>query len=251
MHCKNSAHGRLENYIVSIHDLIAGIAPNQGGPDISLHVADDHSIRPVWIDGGVPALEVVCNNWDDMHGMYGPGGPTRAEVMRYDSKPWGATRDYWFEVMIPQDWVMSTYPITSIFDCHTRNDAADAGENGSPLEACVVGNEIVWTTSFDVNATSVAGSSAPVTLCSNKFTFGVPVLYHIKVKFAWDNTGYILIERNGVKVAERTGPNCYNDAISPYAKCGIYQWRWSWPDTNPPICDTRKLYLLRFDAAYS
>ena len=42
------------------------------------------------------------------------------------------------------------------------------------------------------------------------------------VKWSYESDGLLEIWKNGVKVVDRDGPNCFNDALGPYFKMGIY-----------------------------
>ncbi|KKN36243.1 hypothetical protein LCGC14_0775730 [marine sediment metagenome] len=46
-------------------------------------------------------------------------------------------------------------------------------------------------------------------------------VFHIK--WEYDETGLLVIWKNGDKVLTRNGPNCYNDEFGPYFKMGIYR----------------------------
>jgi hypothetical protein len=63
---------------------------------------------------------------------------------------------------------------------------------------------------------------------------------HVK----WSATlgeGLLQVWKNGVKVVDITGPNCYNDAVAPYFKMGIYK---GWSDRISPtgIVSERRFY---------
>jgi hypothetical protein len=46
------------------------------------------------------------------------------------------------------------------------------------------------------------------------------------IKWSFDGPGIIQLWKNGVKVYDRVGPNCYNDGKNPYFKCGEYKHEW-------------------------
>lgn len=63
---------------------------------------------------------------------------------------------------------------------------------------------------------------------------------HVK----WSATtgeGLLQVWKDGVKVADLTGPNCYNDALAPYFKMGIYK---GWSDRVSPtgVVSERRFY---------
>jgi hypothetical protein len=46
------------------------------------------------------------------------------------------------------------------------------------------------------------------------------------IKWSYNGAGIVQLWKNGVKVLERIGPNCYNDGKNPYFKCGEYKHEW-------------------------
>lgn len=64
----------------------------------------------------------------------------------------------------------------------------------------------------------------------NKWTDWV---FMIKWDYTTDYVGRVDVWKNGEKLIEHRGGNCFNDQKGPYLKFGIYKWPWS--AENPPV----------------
>ena len=61
-----------------------------------------------------------------------------------------------------------------------------------------------------------------------------------EIQWAHSSDGFINIWKNGRLICHRTGPNCFNDAIGPYFKSGLYK---GWTVSEPAEVRTRTLYF--------
>lgn len=56
---------------------------------------------------------------------------------------------------------------------------------------------------------------------TNKWTDWV-----FRIRWSYGSDGIIEVWKNGTRVLNKTGPNCYNDKTMPYFKMGIYKAKW-------------------------
>lgn len=66
-------------------------------------------------------------------------------------------------------------------------------------------------------------------------------VWHIKWSYQAD--GVLQVWKNGVKIIDRTGPNCYNDGSNPYFKCGEYKPGWDYSGIHTPGITDRDIYF--------
>ncbi|MDQ3291119.1 MAG: polysaccharide lyase [Bacteroidota bacterium] len=105
----------------------------------------------------------------------------------------------------------------------------DAGEEARlpPLALTVAKGRL----SFVINWTSEAVNTNATVSGKKVFDLGplekdkwLDMVYHIN--FSHESDGILEVWKNGVKVVDYRGPNCYNDQTYPYFKAGIYKRRW-------------------------
>ncbi|MDQ3289875.1 MAG: polysaccharide lyase, partial [Bacteroidota bacterium] len=105
----------------------------------------------------------------------------------------------------------------------------DAGEDARfPPIALVVSKGrlsmvVYWATQAENTNETVSGKKVfdLGTLEKDKW---LDMVYHIN--FSHESDGVLEVWKNGEKVINYNGPNCYNDKSLPYFKAGIYKRRW-------------------------
>ncbi|QMU29616.1 polysaccharide lyase [Adhaeribacter radiodurans] len=82
---------------------------------------------------------------------------------------------------------------------------------------------VYWATQADNTNSTVSGKKVfdLGTLEKDKW---LDMVYHIN--FSHESDGVLEVWKNGEKVINYNGPNCYNDKSLPYFKAGIYKRRW-------------------------
>jgi hypothetical protein len=69
----------------------------------------------------------------------------------------------------------------------------------------------------------------------------------VHIKFSYAQDGILEIWKNGFKVVNYDGPNCYNDYQLPYFKIGLYKWDWTeTPSTKEASPNTGR--IIYYDA---
>jgi hypothetical protein len=206
----------------------------------SIHKAHNRSLEPV-ILSGKDAIRCSVVRGENMDGHW--GGKPKAEFSLLDMKPWGTVRTYDFSILIPGSW-KNTNTLTCVFDCHSYPDADDVLWPPQPLVLYIQNDTFRWAYSYDVNKQTVV---KPTFLWLGKpvyYVKDVETDWKVEVRFAFDDTGFINIWRNGQFFLSHTGPNCMNDAKSPYATIGLYEFDWSHSENS------RELYLTNWNATY-
>ncbi|HSM63010.1 MAG TPA: heparin lyase I family protein [Gillisia sp.] len=165
----------------------------------------------------------------------------RFEINKNDPKVWGGNRTEFAQVTnttMGEGW----YGFSQYFpeNYTTENleelvgqwhDIPDEGETAgrSPSNAISTGNgHLKWATRWDSRS-----------IQTNNITEGyfekdlgvIPkgkwINWVVHIKFSHTNTGIVEVWMDGVKVIDRQNmPNCFNDAIFPYFKFGVYRWEW-------------------------
>jgi hypothetical protein len=173
---------------------------------------------------------------------YESDNPYRTEVIVGSSQdaPEGTERpmlmdvgaEYWigFSIYIPPDFVPDTFRLSDVV--FQMQATPDPGEDyRSPVFALEI-DEAEWRiiVRYDVRRESPPGNEF-----TDNETIARPALgaavgawtdWVIHVRWAYDDTGYLQVWRNGEQVLERQGPNCANDEHGPHVAIGLYKWPW-------------------------
>ena len=161
-------------------------------------------------------------------------GETRAEVSM-PSKIKAVGNEYWygFSIFLPKPFPVNT-AWESVVNWHGRPDF-DIGEGfhgqGAPLTLYTAHPQTDpgWAINvrWDSKPNSTPGG-VPDIEGSDYYEFGpyetgVWTDWVFHVKWSYESDGFLEVWKNGVKVLDRDGPNCYNDEYGPYFKMGIYR----------------------------
>ncbi|RDC63200.1 polysaccharide lyase [Adhaeribacter pallidiroseus] len=152
----------------------------------------------------------------------------RSEIWR-DSE---TSKERWYSVPV---YLPSAYWQTDavkggwdiITQLHATDDNSTETGRTPPISLAVIKNQltlVVWwaTRSTSTNATRSGGTTFDLgPLEKDKW---LDMVYHIK--FSYLSDGIIEVWKNGVKVVNYRGPNCYNDVKLPRLHLGIYKRNW-------------------------
>ena len=64
---------------------------------------------------------------------------------------------------------------------------------------------------------------------------------NVKWDYSKDGDGFLKIWKDGVLILDRKGPNCFNDAVGPFLRFGIYKWPWKHTELDRPSNTTNRV----------
>ncbi|PSR52153.1 hypothetical protein AHMF7605_00745 [Adhaeribacter arboris] len=154
-------------------------------------------------------------------------GSVRSEILlsaETESNRWYGTSLY-----LPSDSWENDYNAEGWDIISQWHAVEDAGEDARlpPLSLTVAKGRLSFVINWATEATNTNGS------VSGKKVFDLgplekdkwlDMVYHIN--FSHESDGILEVWKNGIKVVDYKGPNCYNDQVYPYFKAGIYKRRW-------------------------
>jgi len=134
--------------------------------------------------------------------------------------------EYWYEVsiFIPEDWIDSSPPAWDIVaQWHGIPDFSE-GESwrSPPLAFYIDGNKFRIRNRSSSKRVMPPGDQGDVQTWYFSYQKGEWMDWKVHVKWSYADDGLLEVWRNGTKLITKTGPNCYNDALGPYFKIGIY-----------------------------
>jgi hypothetical protein len=158
---------------------------------------------------------------------------------------------YWytFSTFFPNDWKASSAKVT-FAQWHCVPDKL-LGESGRspPLSISVVNEElkiVLYWDSTKVNKSVFYRSNNEVPIWSGPLLRGQWIDWVVHVRWSYQEDGFLEIWQNKNLVAQRSGPNTYNDWLAPYFKIGVYIP--SWKNSKPNQKDEVNTYSVFFDA---
>ncbi|QNF34721.1 heparin lyase I family protein [Adhaeribacter swui] len=156
-------------------------------------------------EGSAVRSEIIFNKPTPSHGWYGMS-------LYMPSGNWQTEKD-------GDGWDIIT-------QFHGTPDSGD-GSRVPPISMSVIQGRLVLT----VNYSSKRYNKNPDG--RKRFDLGpvvkdkwVDFVYHIK--YSYKSDGKLELWKNGSKVVSYTGPNTYNDAVTPYLKMGVYKRNWDY-----------------------
>lgn len=150
----------------------------------------------------------------------------RCEIYKEDVGKPGEERWYGFSVYLTKGFDDDTFDI--VMQIHNHPDPGEPGK--SPILTLETHGKEWWINDrWDKNKISQPGEHGSGGTITSNNIYKAPYetekwtdwAYH--VKWALDDSGLIEIYKDGVKVAEYKGPNCYNDEQPFYMKIGVYK----------------------------
>jgi Polysaccharide lyase len=174
-----------------------------------------------------------------------PGIGYRAELVTNTEPVPNVERWYGFSIYLPNNFASDSAD-EILAQWHDTPDV-DRGETSRspPISLQITKKQwhlnIIWA-SNPVNTNLTRSGDAAVNLGDCILGQWTDWVFHLK--FSYQNDGLIQIWKNGTLIADRNGPNYYNDEVGPYFKTGIYQWVWA-PDWAgvPSIITHRVVYI--------
>lgn len=171
----------------------------------------------------------------------------RAEITRHGSG--GANnenRDCWFgwSLYLPADWQIDPQSPEIVTQWHEQPDI-ELGEDwrSPPLALLVRGDRWLFDVRWD--SKPVTDGNTPEgreDVPAGTIDRGAWTDWVLHVRWSYRGDGLLEVWKNGEKVVNRRGPNCYNDRKETYFKTGVYKWDWK---SNPQrsVVDRRVLYV--------
>ena len=152
-------------------------------------------------------------------------GEIRSEVLG-PSAPVRSERWYGFSIFLPKDFIINE-KWEILAQWHGQPDF-DIEENWRNPVIALYSSEGKWSLKIRWDSKRNTWESGKVVYDGTAYLdFGLyevdawtDWVFHIKWSYELD--GFLEIWKNGKKVLDRNGPNCFNDAKGPYFKMGIY-----------------------------
>ena len=166
-------------------------------------------------------------------------GNQRAEV-RLPAAAMGQEYRYRFSVFLPADWVTDPLPV-NLAQWHSVSDKLLLeGGPSMPLRVAVIGDRWIIDNFWDSKRVTKF-AYLPEHPEGNRLLWSGPVDrgrwvdWEFRVRWAWQGEGRVQVRKDGVVVADASGPNTYRDFVAPYMKFGVYVPAWSHDEFRSPI----------------
>ena len=166
-------------------------------------------------------------------------------------------QDYWygFSIYFPNDWDEdSIWEIVAqwhgVPDKHlgevSRNPVMAFYSDGSKLKITNI-----WDAAPNTQAAQKQRRErydGGVTLWEGPLRKGQWTDWVVHVIWSYESNGFVEIWENGIRVANRKGPNTFNDQKAPYFKMGIYK---GWRDREKPAGKIRRRVLYHDEVRFA
>ncbi len=148
--------------------------------------------------------------------------PWRTEL-RLQRPSFDIGKEYWigFSNQIPSAGDAGFFTM----QLHKRPDAGDQGGR-QPLLLRANSSGYNIHVNYDANAMTTASTEGRQIFSAGSLNNGQYTDWVIHVDFSFQSDGLLEIWKNGSMIVNYQGPNCYNDALGPYMKVGIYIPGW-------------------------
>ncbi len=145
----------------------------------------------------------------------------RVELRVPGEVPIGAERWYGFSVFLPEDWAPEPrYVLVSQW--HARPDEGEPGRS-PPLGLLVSGESWKLWSRWDDRPLTPAGADLHLTeLWTGPIERGRWTDWVIHARWSFGPDGSLEVWKDGERIVEHAGPNCYNDRRGLYFKWGLY-----------------------------
>lgn len=192
---------------------------------------------------GKRALEISLRRSDPMQSK-----GKRAELLIPYTYRHGQSYWYGFSVYLPAGW-QEDYRGDVVAQFFANEDK-HLGEKGrSPALALRIKKQFWYVTNrWDGRAVTPKNSAPKAKLYKARFQRGRWTDWVFHVRWAWKKAlpaadeGLIEVFRDGKKVAEKRGPNTYNDRRGPSLKLGIYKAPWNDPSAESAVQERRLFF---------
>lgn len=155
---------------------------------------------------------------------------------------------YGFSVFLPLDYVPDNI-WELVAQWHVDPD--DAVEDAAARYPAMAlwSDHGIWQISNSIDADAQTTSRASIT--QRKFNLGAYETnkwtdWVFRVKWSYQSDGILQVWKDGKKVIDAPGPNCYNDKKGPYVKLGVYK---GWGTMTPDKVRTRTVFHDEFRMA--
>ena len=168
-----------------------------------------------------------------MESTMDPGG-TRTEVTTGLNVNVGEEYWYGFSIFLPDGFVVNN-DWEMVAQWHGSPDWRLGEDWRNPVLSLYTSNPYGAPTAKGEWSLNLKWDSKPNTFESGKkvydgltafelgsYDIGVWTDWVFHIKRSYESDGLLEVWKNGVKVLDYNGPNCYNDARGPYSKMGIY-----------------------------
>jgi len=136
-------------------------------------------------------------------------------------------KDYWYgwSIFLPEGFTADATNWEILTQFHMRPDKGDTTKH-PPLAFSVSPAGWKLTNRWEPNRVSKAERVGSQEFNLGSLRTGVWTDWVVHVRWSYSSGGLLEVWKDGKLVAERSGPNCYNDALMPYFKMGIYNgWK--------------------------
>lgn len=131
---------------------------------------------------------------------------------------------YGYSMYVPASFVSDTLP-DLVTQYHNIEPTGKHFDSTPPLTMRIQRDSFFVQLQWSSDAGMTHNGSVLINLGPVTKNTWIDWVWHIK--WSYNGAGITQVWRNGVKVIDRVGPNCYNDGSFPYFKCGIYKSPWA------------------------
>jgi hypothetical protein len=157
---------------------------------------------------------------------------------------WHLGRSYWygFSVFLPNQWKEDFKSEVVVQWFATRDRHLGERPRSPSLALRIKKTYWIITNRFDPNPLTLGNTAPKVKIFKGPYRKGVWTDWVFHVRWSFESGGLVEVFKNGRKVAERRGPNTYNDVRGPIMKIGIYKSPWNDPKALSAV-SSRLLYF--------
>lgn len=152
--------------------------------------------------------------------------------------------EYSIKIYIPEDWRFDDIPVF-VMQMHNVPDNWK-GESGlpPPLALDIVDNAWVLRSAWGRTPTwfDRAGDIHKQDLWTQELERGKWTSWVFRTRWSTEDDGFIEVEKDGVRVLQTHGANCFNNLLAPYFKFGAYAPAWRYLKA-PPDIERRVVYI--------
>jgi hypothetical protein len=165
-------------------------------------------------------------------------GRVRSELTRWDplskskiflTDPIGSERWYAFSVFVPTSWMYDVNKV-HLVQWHGSEDPGETGfGRNPPLTIMIVKSQLVIRQLWSARRIQSTNENR-ADIWKGSLEKGKWIQFVFHMKWSYKSDGFLDVWKNGTRIInQRNRPNCYNDAIGPYFKLGLY-----WPSATYP-----------------
>jgi Polysaccharide lyase len=172
---------------------------------------------------GSQAVKTYLNRYDS-------GTSYRTEIRLPGSTDVGKEYWYGFSVLLPSPYPADTLGET-VAQWHSIPDAGEDSQN-PVLAVHIVDGKWKILSRWNTTQPTIKSAQQDITIDLGKHQTDQWTDWVVRVKWSYGNDGVLQVWKDGVRVVDRTGPNCFRDEKGPYFKMGIYKTEWRPKNVN-------------------